>query len=150
RPGSLAQYHSDKKPDAATTYLSLEHIPWPNYHDAGGSLGKAFGRSGIPLAVVIDADGKILFYTVGDDIAALRAALGRFGPPRIIHTCSSGSSASAIIALVATGAALRAGDSRGASPGWGARPGAARFPCGRQIPFPQNTETFESQELVHL
>lgn len=76
---------SDKDAGAATTYLSLEHIPWPNYHDADGSLGKAFGN-GIPLAVVIDAEGKILFYDVVDDITNLRHALWRFSPPRMINT----------------------------------------------------------------
>jgi thiol-disulfide isomerase/thioredoxin len=77
---------SDKDPGAATTYLSLEHIPWPNYHDRDGSLGKAFGRNGIPLAIVIDADGKIIFYEEGDYVAALRTALTRFSPPRMINT----------------------------------------------------------------
>ena len=72
---------SDKDPGAATTYLSVEHISWPNYHDADGSLSKAFGGNVIPLAVVIDADGKITFYRVGDDIAEIWAALARFRSP---------------------------------------------------------------------
>lgn len=71
---------SDGGPDSAVIYLKQEKIPWPNYHDEDGSLGKAFGREGIPLGVLIDAGGKVTFYKSGYDIAELRAAMAKLVP----------------------------------------------------------------------
>lgn len=72
---------SDEDPSAAATYLSQEHISWPNYHDGDGSLGKAFGRNGIPLGVLIDAEGKVTFYKAGYEIVELQAAMAKLSPP---------------------------------------------------------------------
>jgi thiol-disulfide isomerase/thioredoxin len=71
---------NDEDPDTVTKYLATEQIPWPNYHDADGLLGKAFGRDGIPLAVLIGADGTVKFYAMGYSIAELRAAIANLGP----------------------------------------------------------------------
>jgi len=71
---------NDQDPDAATKFLAQERISWPNYHDSNGTLGKAFGREGIPLGVLIDADGKITFYETGYEIAELRAAVAKLAP----------------------------------------------------------------------
>lgn len=71
---------SDRDPNVAKTYLSQEHISWPNYHDEDESLGEAFQREGIPLGVLIDADGKVTFYKSGYDISDLRAALAKISP----------------------------------------------------------------------
>ncbi|HZQ20917.1 MAG TPA: redoxin family protein [Terriglobales bacterium] len=71
---------SDEDPDSATIYLKQEKIPWANYHDEDGSLGKAFGREAIPLGVLIDPDGKVTFYKSGYDIADLRAAMAKLLP----------------------------------------------------------------------
>jgi len=71
---------SDEDPTAATVYLSQERISWANYHDEDGSLGKAFGREGIPLGVLMDATGKVTFYKVGYDINELRAAIAKLIP----------------------------------------------------------------------
>jgi thiol-disulfide isomerase/thioredoxin len=70
----------DKDPKAVAAFLSRDHIPWPNYHDGDGSLGKAFHRAGIPLGVLIDADGKVTFYKAGYGIAELRTAIAKLGP----------------------------------------------------------------------
>lgn len=70
----------DKDPDTVAAFLGRDHIPWPNYHDGDGSLGKAFHRAGIPLGVLIDADGKITFHKSGYGIAELRAAIAKLGP----------------------------------------------------------------------
>jgi len=64
----------------AANFVSREHIPWPNYHDEDGSLGKAFHREGIPLGVLIDPDGKVAFYESGYEISDLRAAIAKLGP----------------------------------------------------------------------
>jgi thiol-disulfide isomerase/thioredoxin len=74
----------DNDEDAAdvAAYLSKKHLsmPWPNYHDEDGSLGKAFHRFGIPLGVLIDKDGKITFCQSGYEIADLRSAIAKLGP----------------------------------------------------------------------
>jgi cytochrome c biogenesis protein CcmG/thiol:disulfide interchange protein DsbE len=71
---------SDDDAGTAAAFIKQEQIPWPNYHDADGSLGKPFGRWGIPLGVLIDRDGKVAFYKVGYDLAELRAAIAKLGP----------------------------------------------------------------------
>lgn len=71
---------SDDDSSAAAEFISREHIPWPNYHDEDGSLGKAFGRFGIPLGVLIDAEGKVTFYESGYEISELRTAIAKLGP----------------------------------------------------------------------
>jgi thiol-disulfide isomerase/thioredoxin/outer membrane lipoprotein-sorting protein len=71
---------SDEDSDDAAKFISREHIPWLNYHDEDGTLGKAFEREAIPLGVLIDADGKITFHRAGYDISDLRAAIAKLGP----------------------------------------------------------------------
>jgi thiol-disulfide isomerase/thioredoxin len=64
----------------AAKFVKNEQIPWPNYHDEDGSLGKAFGLEGVPLGVLIDPEGKVTFHSVGYDISELRAAVAKIGP----------------------------------------------------------------------
>ena len=71
---------SDEDAADAAKFMSVQHIPWPNYHDADGSFGKAFQREGIPLGVLIDADGKVAFYETGYEISDLRSAIAKLGP----------------------------------------------------------------------
>jgi cytochrome c biogenesis protein CcmG/thiol:disulfide interchange protein DsbE len=71
---------SDEDPDTAKKFILSKRIPWPNYHDGDGLLGKAFGREGIPLGVLIGADGKVKFYQAGYDIAELRDAIAKLAP----------------------------------------------------------------------
>lgn len=71
---------NDEDSGDAAAFLSGEHISWPNYHDEDGSLGKAFQRRGIPLGVLIDAEGTITFYKSGYEISDLRAAIAKLGP----------------------------------------------------------------------
>lgn len=71
---------SDHDASAAAAFLTRERVPWPNYHDEDGSLGRAYERSGIPLGVLIDAEGKITFYESGYEIPVLRAAIAKLGP----------------------------------------------------------------------
>lgn len=71
---------NDEDADDAGKFLAENHIPWPNYHDADGSMGKAFQREGVPLGVLIDADGKVVFYESGYGISELRTAIAKLGP----------------------------------------------------------------------
>lgn len=83
---------SDEDPNAAKAYLSQQHISWSNFHDADGSLGKAFQRNGIPLGVLIDREGKVAFYSTGYDIAELRAAFAKLSPEVSATTPAAGDS----------------------------------------------------------
>jgi thiol-disulfide isomerase/thioredoxin len=73
---------NDDDPADVAAYLSKKHfaMPWPNYHDEDGSLGKAFHLVGIPLGVLIDKDGKVTFFESGYEIADLRSAIAKLGP----------------------------------------------------------------------
>jgi thiol-disulfide isomerase/thioredoxin len=73
---------NDEDPKDVADYLSKKQLsmPWPNFHDEDGALGKAFHRFGIPLGVLIDKDGKITFYQSGYGIADLRSAIVKLGP----------------------------------------------------------------------
>jgi len=71
---------SDKELSTVAAFLARERLAWPDYHDQDGSLGKAFHRQGIPLGVLIDAKGNVVFYKSGYDAAELRAAIARLGP----------------------------------------------------------------------
>jgi thiol-disulfide isomerase/thioredoxin len=71
----------DHQDDAATAtnFLAREHVPWRNFHDEDGAMEKAFKPRGIPFQVVIDRDGKVVFYQAGDDIGKLRTAIAKLG-----------------------------------------------------------------------
>lgn len=70
-------FDSDEDPSVAETFIKQEHIPWSNYHDTDGKIGKAFGREAIPLGVLIDAEGKVTFYKSGYEMSKLRAAIAK-------------------------------------------------------------------------
>ena len=65
-------------PSAA--FISKERIAWPNYHDPEGLLGKTFERNAIPLGILIDAQGKIIFYKSAYEIGDLKRAIAKLGP----------------------------------------------------------------------
>ena len=71
---------NDDDSSTAGSFLSREHVPWPNYHDQDGSLGISYQREGIPLGVLIDADGKVAFYKAGYEISDLRNGIAKLGP----------------------------------------------------------------------
>ncbi len=72
----------DEDANDVSAYLSKNHLemPWTNYHDADGALGKAFHREAIPLGVLMNASGKIVFHQSGYEISDLRAAILQLGP----------------------------------------------------------------------
>jgi thiol-disulfide isomerase/thioredoxin/outer membrane lipoprotein-sorting protein len=69
----------DQDASVPATFIKQQQIPWPNYHDEDGDIGRAFGREGVPLAVLIDPQGKVVFYRYGYDMAELRAAIAKLG-----------------------------------------------------------------------
>lgn len=71
---------NDQNPEAADKFIAKESLPWPNYHDVDGSMGKAFQRNPIPLGVLIDARGNVVFYETAYQVGDLRAAIAKLGP----------------------------------------------------------------------
>ena len=71
---------NDENPEAAEKFISQQHIPWRNYHDLDGAMGAAFQRNGIPLGVLIDAQGTIKFYAAGYEMKDLQSAISKLGP----------------------------------------------------------------------
>jgi thiol-disulfide isomerase/thioredoxin len=70
----------DSTPEDATEYLARHHYTWTNYHDTGSKVSRAFKGDGIPLTVLIDAQGKIVYYEWGGDEISLRKAIASLGP----------------------------------------------------------------------
>jgi thiol-disulfide isomerase/thioredoxin len=66
----------------ATKYLAQHHYDWKNFHDTDRKVAKALKWAGIPLLVLIDAKGKIVYFDFGghNSEANLRNAIARLGP----------------------------------------------------------------------
>jgi thiol-disulfide isomerase/thioredoxin len=71
----------DRDPARATNYLAQHHYEWKNSHD-GARLAAALQSDGVPLAMLVDANGKIVYCDFGslDNEAYLRKAIAGLGP----------------------------------------------------------------------
>ena len=83
-PKGLVLLSVDEDEDAkqAENYLAQHPYTWPNTQD-DGKIGDAFSKVGIPLYVLIDASGKIVFYGSGAGASqeeALRNSIAGLGP----------------------------------------------------------------------
>jgi len=76
----VVSFDEDHDPEAASSYLARHHYSWTNYHDPDKSVQKALKGEGIPLTVLIDSEGKVVFYDFGGDEAELRKAIAGLGP----------------------------------------------------------------------
>jgi len=70
----------DSSPEDATAYLARHLYAWTNFHDTSNEVFKAFKGDAIPLAALIDAQGKIVYYDFSSDEAGLRKAIAALGP----------------------------------------------------------------------
>jgi thiol-disulfide isomerase/thioredoxin len=70
----------DNAAENATDYLARHNYSWTNYHDVDSAVGGAFQTEGIPLTVLMDAQGKIVYYDFGGDESAVRKAIAALGP----------------------------------------------------------------------
>ncbi len=77
---AVVTFDEDNAGEDAAEYLARHNYAWTNYHDAGGRAASAFKREGIPLTVLIDAQGKIVYFDSGGDEAAVRKAIAALGP----------------------------------------------------------------------
>jgi thiol-disulfide isomerase/thioredoxin/outer membrane lipoprotein-sorting protein len=66
--------------DDGAIYLKRHHYGWTNYHDEGKAVFNALKGEGIPLVVLIDARGKIVYYDFGNNEMELRKAIAGLGP----------------------------------------------------------------------
>ena len=80
-PKGLVLLSIDEDDDlkTATDYLAKHGYTWPNTQD-DGKIGDAFSKLGIPLYVLIDPEGKIVYYESGGTETALRKAIASLGP----------------------------------------------------------------------
>lgn len=70
----------DRDAARATRYLARHHYDWKNFHDDDRKVATALQGDGLPLALVIDANGKIVYFDFGGNEAALRKAIAALGP----------------------------------------------------------------------
>ncbi len=77
---TVLSFDQDEVPDNATEYLTRHHYAWTNFHDTDSKVRKVFKDNGIPLTVLIDAEGKIAYYDFGGDEISLRKAIAALEP----------------------------------------------------------------------
>jgi thiol-disulfide isomerase/thioredoxin len=76
----LISVDEDEDAKTATDFLVKHKFAWPNTHD-DGKIGGAFKKDAIPMIVLINAQGKIVFDKTGDDgDVGAREALASLGP----------------------------------------------------------------------
>ena len=69
----------DEEAKDATDFLARKNYTWPDFHDEG-EVRKAFGASGIPRSILIDAKGVIVYDAVGVREDDLITAVLKLGP----------------------------------------------------------------------
>lgn len=70
----------DKDPAAGMDFLKRKGYDWPDYH-VSGDKGYGLPNTGVPLYVLVDSEGKIVYYHDGvDDKAGLVKAIKSLGP----------------------------------------------------------------------
>jgi thiol-disulfide isomerase/thioredoxin len=74
--------HSDQDnvAESAAEYLARHEYSWTNYHDLDLRVAKAFNNEAIPMTILIDAQGKIVYYDFGRHEAAVRKAIAALSP----------------------------------------------------------------------
>jgi thiol-disulfide isomerase/thioredoxin len=67
--------------DAAANLLKEHDVPWQNLHDGENQMSAAFHTSqAVPWQILLNSEGKLAFYQLGEDVAKLRAAVAALGP----------------------------------------------------------------------
>lgn len=77
-----AEGGNNRDAKAATKYLAQHHYAWKNFHDADRNVATALQCDGLPLVLLIDANGRIVYYDFGGhaEEGALRRAIAGLGP----------------------------------------------------------------------
>jgi thiol-disulfide isomerase/thioredoxin len=75
----VISFDESAAPDDGTSYFARHQYGWGNYHDEGKEVFKALKGDGIPLVVLIDSQGKIVYYGFGSDEKELRKSIAGLG-----------------------------------------------------------------------
>ena len=60
--------------------MALHHFDWRNFHDGERNVEKALQGDGLPLIVLLDANGNFVYFDFGgEDETALRRAIAGLG-----------------------------------------------------------------------
>jgi thiol-disulfide isomerase/thioredoxin len=73
-------FDQDKVAARATDYLIRHHYQWQNFHDGDRKVAGALQSDVIPLTILLDANGKIVFFDFSGNEADLRRAIELLGP----------------------------------------------------------------------
>jgi thiol-disulfide isomerase/thioredoxin/outer membrane lipoprotein-sorting protein len=76
----IVSVDQNEGPLDGAVYFARHHYGWANYHDTGKAVLKAFKSDGIPLMVLVDAQGKTVYYDFGSNEEGLRKAIAGLGP----------------------------------------------------------------------
>ena len=76
----LLSIDNDEEPGTASNFLSSRGYTWKNYHDGDGAIKTLVGASGIPRTMLIDAQGRVTYDSVGMDENSLRTEIAKLGP----------------------------------------------------------------------
>ena len=76
----LLSIDNDEEPGTASKFLSSRGYTWKNYHDGDGAIETLVGASGIPRTMLIDAQGRVTYDSVGMDENSLRTEIAKLGP----------------------------------------------------------------------
>jgi hypothetical protein len=78
----LTVFTIDENEDAnrqdAVEFLRRHRFTWQNLHD-DGTIARLFSENGIPLTVLLDQNGKVVFHRVGIHMQELRVAIASLG-----------------------------------------------------------------------
>lgn len=77
---TVISFDQDREPETAVKFMARHRYAWMNYHDGDRRVENALQGDGIPLTVLIDAQGKIVYYDFSNHEAALRKAIAALGP----------------------------------------------------------------------
>ena len=75
----LVSVDENQNPDDGTLYFARHHYGWTNYHDPDKQLQAAFKGEGIPMTVLLDGQGKVVYSNIGGDETELRKAIASLG-----------------------------------------------------------------------
>jgi thiol-disulfide isomerase/thioredoxin len=76
----VISFDQDSDPEHAAKYLARHHYEWKNFHDGERTVQSALQADGIPLILLIDANGKIVYFDFGGRETDLRKAIAALGP----------------------------------------------------------------------
>jgi thiol-disulfide isomerase/thioredoxin len=76
----LLSIDENENPDDGNLYFTRHHYGWTNYHDSDKKIRAAFKGEGIPMTVLLDGQGKVVYSSIGGDEAELRKAIASLGP----------------------------------------------------------------------